>query len=197
MRIGQTGQTASSPGQMTAALSDNAPPFASSSGEQGTSTSTSRRTQAYRDGRCSAWREESLCLSIPSKALLRAPSGFHGWVSLHVCPPRGTLVSTLAFLCFPVAAPLAIVRVYCLLPFACCCWMLLNHCSVVLALEIVVAVGEVDRRVLSVHVAEEVGGVVLITCVWSWVAHSARHPTPASGLAGVFPEASSHRCCRR
>ena len=44
------------------------------------------------------------------------------------------------------------------------------------------AVGEVDRRVLCVH--EEVGGVGLMTCVWSWVSHSARHPTPASGLAG-------------
>ena len=48
--------------------------------------------------------------------------------------------------------------------------------------------GEVDRRVLRVHAAEEVGGVGLMTCVWSWVSHSARHPTPASGLA----EASSH-----
>ena len=34
-------------------------------------------------------------------------------------------------------------------------------------------------------------------CIWSWVSHSARHPAPASGLAGVFPEASSHGCCRR
>ena len=48
------------------------------------------------------------------------------------------------------------------------------------ALEIAVAVGEVDRRVLCVNVAEEVGGVGLITCVWSWVSHSARHPTPVS-----------------
>ena len=37
-----------------------------------------------------------------------------------------------------------------------------------------------------VHAAEEVGGVGLITCVWSWVGHSGRHPTPASGLAGGF-----------
>ena len=62
-----------------------------------------------------------------------------------------------------------------------------DHGSVVLALEIVVAVGEVDRRVFSVHVAEEVGGVGLITCVWSWVSHSARHPTPASGARRGFP----------
>ena len=58
-------------------------------------------------------------------------------------------------------------------------WICGDHGSVVLALEIVVAV--VDRRVLRVHVAEEVG---LITCVWSWVSHSARHPTPASRVAG-------------
>ena len=48
-----------------------------------------------------------------------------------------------------------------------------DHGSVVLALEIVVAVWEMDRR-------EEVGGVGLTTCVWSWASHSAR-PTPASG----------------
>ena len=66
-----------------------------------------------------------------------------------------------------------------------------------MALEVVVAVGEVDRRVLCVHEAEEAGEVGVITCVWSWVSHSARHPTPASGLARVFPEASSHGCSRR
>ena len=38
-----------------------------------------------------------------------------------------------------------------------------DHGSVILALKIVVAIGEVDRRVLCVHVAEEVGGVGLIT----------------------------------
>ena len=65
--------------------------------------------------------------------------------------------------------------------------------SVLLALEIVVAVGDVDRRVLSVHADEEVGGVWLMTRV----SHSARHPTPASGLAGGFPEASSNGRCRR
>ena len=43
-----------------------------------------------------------------------------------------------------------------------------------MAREIVVAVREVDRRVLRVHVAEEVGEVGLKTCVWSWVSHSAR-----------------------
>ena len=47
-----------------------------------------------------------------------------------------------------------------------------------------------DRRVLQIHVAEEVGGVGLRTCVWSLVSHSARHPTPAGGFARVFPEAS-------
>ena len=49
-----------------------------------------------------------------------------------------------------------------------------DHGGVVLAREMVVAVREVDRRVLRVHVPEEVGEVVLITCVWSWVCHSAR-----------------------
>ena len=39
-----------------------------------------------------------------------------------------------------------------------------------------------DRRVLQIPLAEEVGGVGLRTCVWSWVSHSARHPTPAGGL---------------
>ena len=34
-------------------------------------------------------------------------------------------------------------------------------------------------------------------CVWSWVSFSVSHPSPTSGLAGVFPEASSHGCCRR
>ena len=37
---------------------------------------------------------------------------------------------------------------------------------------------------LQIHVAEEVGGVGLRTCVWSLVS------TPAGGLARVFPEAS-------
>ena len=46
--------------------------------------------------------------------------------------------------------------------------------GVVLAREMVVAVREVDRRVLRVHVPEEVGEVVLITCVGRWVCHSAR-----------------------
>ena len=63
--------------------------------------------------------------------------------------------------------------------------------SVVLVREIVVAVREVHQRVLRVHVAE-VGRVELITCVWSWVNHSARQPTPASGCSGVFSAASSH-----
>ena len=45
-----------------------------------------------------------------------------------------------------------------------------------------------DRRVLCVHAAGEVGRVGLITCVWSWVTHSARHPTPASGPQGFSLE---------
>ena len=41
-------------------------------------------------------------------------------------------------------------------------------------------------------------GVYIRTmCVLCEVSHSARHPTPATGLAGVFPEASSHGCSRR
>ena len=66
-----------------------------------------------------------------------------------------------------------------------------DHGGVVLALEIVVTVGEVDRRVLCVHVAEEVGGVGLITCVWSWVSQSAR-PTPASGCAWAVSVTPCH-----
>ena len=68
-----------------------------------------------------------------------------------------------------------------------------DHGNVVLALEIVVAVGEMDRCVPCVHVAEEVGGVGLITCVWSWVGHSARHASRERACR-VFPEASSHGC---
>ena len=49
-----------------------------------------------------------------------------------------------------------------------------DHGSVDLARELVVAVREVDRRVLRVHVTEEFVEVGLITCVWSWVNHSAR-----------------------
>ena len=45
------------------------------------------------------------------------------------------------------------------------------------------------RHLVHVYVAEEVGVVGLVTCVWSWVSHSARHPTSTSGLAGVFFEA--------
>ena len=42
--------------------------------------------------------------------------------------------------------------------------------------------GDHHRRVRCVHVAEEGGRVGLLSCVWSWVSHSAR-PTPASGCA--------------
>ena len=43
-------------------------------------------------------------------------------------------------------------------------------------------VGDIERRVVRIHVAEEVGELGLITCVWCWVSHSARL-TPASGRA--------------
>ena len=66
-----------------------------------------------------------------------------------------------------------------------------DHGSVVLALEIVVAVWEMDRRVHCVQIAEEVGGVGLITCVWSWASHSAR-PTPASGCAWAVSATPCH-----
>ena len=49
-----------------------------------------------------------------------------------------------------------------------------GHGSVVVAREIVVAVREVDRRVLLVLVGVEVGEVGFITYVWSWVSQSAR-----------------------
>ena len=52
-----------------------------------------------------------------------------------------------------------------------------DHGGVVIALDIV-AVRDVDRRVLPVQVAVEVGEVGLIT--YGWVGHSARRPTPAS-----------------
>ena len=42
-----------------------------------------------------------------------------------------------------------------------------DHGGVVLVLEIVVSVGEMNRRVQCVYVAEEVGGLGLITCVWA------------------------------
>ena len=77
------------------------------------------------------------------------------------------------------------------------CWTDGNHGGVVWVPEIVVAVMDNDRRVLQIPVAEEGGGVGLRTCVWSWVYHSARHPTPAGGLAKVFLQASSQRCSRR
>ena len=64
-----------------------------------------------------------------------------------------------------------------------------DYGGVVTELETSVTVREIDRRVLRVHVAEEVG---LRTCVWSWVSHSARQPTPACGCTGVFSAASSH-----
>ena len=44
-------------------------------------------------------------------------------------------------------------------------------------------VGEIDRRVLFVHVAVEVG---LMTCVWGRIGQAARHSTPVSGGTGVL-----------
>ena len=68
-----------------------------------------------------------------------------------------------------------------------------DHGSVVLALEIVVAVKDVDRGVLRIHVAEEVGELGLITCVWGRSSHSARL-TPASGRAWAVAPTSCNRC---
>ena len=58
-----------------------------------------------------------------------------------------------------------------------------DHGSVVLVLEIVVAFRVMDRRVRCYHVAAEVGELGLITCVWGWVSHS------ADGQFGVLDEA--------
>ena len=72
---------------------------------------------------------------------------------------------------------------------ACCCWVLLNsvnlldwwnHGGIVWTRAIVVSVQEIDQRVRCVHVAEEVGELGLVTCVWDRVSHSAKL-TPASG----------------
>ena len=47
--------------------------------------------------------------------------------------------------------------------------------------ENLVAVGEVDRRVLVVGIDTELG---LITCVWSRIGNTARHSSPSSRDAG-------------
>ena len=57
-----------------------------------------------------------------------------------------------------------------------------DYGGVVAARDIPVAVREVDRRVLLVHVGTEVG---LITCVWSRIGQAARHSTPVSRRARV------------
>ena len=44
------------------------------------------------------------------------------------------------------------------------------------------AVRDIDRRVLGIHVAEEVGEVGLITCVWCRIGQTTR-PPPANGRA--------------
>ena len=69
-----------------------------------------------------------------------------------------------------------------------------DHGGVVVAREIVVAVKEVDWRVLLVQVAVEVGEVRLITCGWSWVVHSDRRRTPVSGGTGVDSATPCHGC---
>ena len=58
-----------------------------------------------------------------------------------------------------------------------------DYGGVVTALETSVTVWEIDRRVLLVHVAVEVG---LITCVWSQIGQAARHSTPVSGGTRVY-----------
>ena len=52
------------------------------------------------------------------------------------------------------------------------------------------------RRVLPIHVAEEVGKVRLITCVLGWLSHVARL-TPASGRARAIMQTSANGCGRR
>ena len=77
------------------------------------------------------------------------------------------------------------VRELGLLKFACCCWMLQiadwilcgGDSGVVATREIPVAVREVDRRVLLVHVAV---GVELVTCDWSRMDQAARHHSQTS-----------------
>ena len=67
-----------------------------------------------------------------------------------------------------------------------------NNGGVVIAREILVAVGEVVRRVLIVGADTDVR---LITCVCSRIGQAARHPTPVSRGAGVT---SGHsQSCRR
>ena len=56
-----------------------------------------------------------------------------------------------------------------------------NHGGVVWAQEIEVAVGDVDRRVLPSRVAEGVGEIGLIICVWVGIGPATRLP-PAGAL---------------
>ena len=88
----------------------------------------------------------------------------------------------------------------CQLRFACYCWMLLNPVNPLdwwesrwRRLGTSVAVRDIDRRVLQIHVADEVGELGLITCVSGWISHSA-WLTPASGRAWAYAPTSCHGC---
>ena len=67
-----------------------------------------------------------------------------------------------------------------------------NYGGVLIAREIPVAVGEVDRRVLIVGVDADVGHK---RCVWSRSGQAARHSTPVSRGAGAT-SGHSQRCRR-
>ena len=56
-----------------------------------------------------------------------------------------------------------------------------DYGDVVTVLETSVTVRDIDRRVLLVHVAVEVG---LITCVWGRIGQAARHSTPVNEATG-------------
>ena len=64
--------------------------------------------------------------------------------------------------------------------------------GVVIAREIPVAVGEGDRRALTVGVDTDIG---LITSEWSRIGQAARHSTPVSRGAGVT--SGRNQRCRR
>ena len=68
------------------------------------------------------------------------------------------------------------------------CWPLQILCGgncgdVVAPREIRVTVREIDRRMLLVDLAAEVG---LITCVWSPIGQATRHSTPVIGVTRVY-----------
>ena len=58
------------------------------------------------------------------------------------------------------------------------------------------AVKDIYRRVLRILVAEKVGELGLMTCVWGWISLSALL-TPASGRAWAYAPTSCHGCGRR